>query len=245
MRIGVEYKTDKIPVAYQMLIVSLIKEAIKKEDKEYYNKLYLYEENTANKQTKNFCCSLFMKGFKKREDVFIISDRIIFNISSPDYRFMVNLYNGLLKKDEFRYKGEFILNKVRINLVKEKEVTSNIVTFSTLSPIFIQDKDHIALEINDENYEKELNYIANETLKNYRGYGLKEVLKFKPINMKKRVVKEDIRVFRENTKKPFFYVNAYAGVFQLEGDVNDLRDIYALGLGFKRNQAFGMLEVVE
>ncbi|WMJ79119.1 CRISPR-associated endoribonuclease Cas6 [Clostridium sp. MB40-C1] len=244
MRMSVEYKTDKFPLMNQMLGVSLIKQAIKEVDEEYYNKLYLYNENKANKQTKNFCFSFFMKDFEKKEDVFVIKDRVIFNISSPDYSFMVNLYNGLLKINEFKYKNEFTLNKVRINLVKEKEVTSNAVTFNTLSPIFIQDKNHKALEINDENYEKELNYIANKTLKNYRGYGLKEVLKFKQINMKKRVVKEDIRVFRENTKKTIFYVNAYAGIFQLEGDVNDLNDIYMLGVGFKRGQGFGMIDII-
>ena len=57
-------------------------------------------------------------------------------------------------------------------------------------------------------------------------------------------MKEDIRAFRENTNKPFYYVNSYAGKFVLEGDIADLKDVYVLGLGFKRNQGFGMIEVV-
>lgn len=245
MRMSVEYKTDKFPLMNQMLGVSLIKEAIKSVDEEYYKKLYTYEQNKSNKKTKNFCFSFFMKDFEKKGDLFIIKDKVIFNISSPDYIFMVNLYNGLLKLNEFKYKKKFILNKLRINLIKEKEIHNNEVTFSTLSPIFIQDKNHNALEIKDENYERELNYIINETLKNYRGYGLREVLKFKPINMKKRVVKEDIRTFREKTKKSYYYVSSYVGVFHMQGNVNDLNDIYKLGAGFKRNQGFGMLQIVE
>lgn len=243
MRMSVEYKTDKFPLAYQMMGVSLIKEAIKNVDEDYYKNLYTYQENKSNKQTKNFCFSFFMKDFEKQGDVFIIKDRVIFNISSPDYAFMVNLYNGLLKLDTFKYK-DFTLNKVRINLVKEKTISNNVVTFNTLSPIFIQDKNHKALGINDEGYERELNYIANKTLKSYRGCGLKEQLRFKPLDMKKRVVKEDIRVFKENTKKPYYYVNSYLGMFRLEGDINDLKDIYMLGVGFKRSQGFGMVEII-
>lgn len=243
MRMSVEYKTDKFPISYQMLVVSLIKQAIKEVDINHYKQMYTYDECKANKKTKDFCFSVFMKEFEKQGDIFTIKDRVIVNISSPDYAFMVNLYNGLLNIDTFKYK-DFTLNKVRINLVKEKSISNNVVTLNTLSPIFIQDKNHKALEINDESYERELNYIANETLKSYRGYGLKEQLKFKVLDMKKRVVKEDIRAFRENTKKPYYYANSYVGMFRLEGDINDLKDIYMLGVGFKRSQGFGMVEIV-
>ncbi|MCW6061850.1 CRISPR-associated endoribonuclease Cas6 [Clostridium sporogenes] len=34
-------------------------------------------------------------------------------------------------------------------------------------------------------------------------------------------------------------------MFKLEGNVKDLKDIYMLGLGFKRNQGFGMIEVID
>lgn len=244
MRMSVEYKTEKFPVAYQMQVVSLIKEAIKKVDEDYYKKIYSYGDGKANKRTKNFSFSVFMKGFERQEDIFIIKDRVIINITSPDYEFMVNLYNGLLQIKEFEYK-DFILNKVRVNLIKEKIITKNMVKFNTLSPIFIQDANKNPLKPEDENYESELNYIVNEVLKNYRGYGLSEALKFQNINMKKRVVKEEIRNFKNNTNKRFSYANGYSGRFILEGNINDLNDIYKLGIGFKRSQGFGMIEVVK
>ncbi|KYH34088.1 CRISPR associated protein Cas6 [Clostridium tepidiprofundi DSM 19306] len=244
MRLSCEYKTDKFPIAYQMMIVSLIKEALNKTDKEYFLKLYTYENGKANKKTKNFCFSVFLKDFKKEGEVFTINDKVIINISSPDYEFMIKLYNGLLKIKTFEYKEEFSINKVRINLQKEKEINSSTILFNTLSPICIKNKNNEMLEIDHEDYEKELNYIANKTLESFRGYGLKENLKFKAVNMKKRVVKEQIRNFKEKTGKPFYYVNSYVGVFQLQGDVNDIKDIYSLGLGFKRSQGFGMIEVV-
>ncbi|APQ75867.1 CRISPR-associated endoribonuclease Cas6 [Clostridium botulinum] len=243
MKLSCEYKTEKIPIAYSMMFVSLIKEALKKSDEEYFKSLYMYEDIKKNKKTKDFCFSVYLKDFSKEENVFIIKDKIIFNISSPNYEFMIKLYNGLLKITNFKYK-EFYINKVKINLVNDKNIENNNHVFNTLSPICVKNKENKCLNIDDSNFNKELNYITNKTLENFRGYGLLEELKFYPIQMKKKVVKEDISTFRENTKKQYYYVNSYAGIFKLEGNVNDLKDIYRLGVGFKRNQGFGMIEVL-
>ncbi|EPY2302650.1 MAG: CRISPR-associated endoribonuclease Cas6 [Clostridium sp.] len=243
MKLSCEYKTEKIPMYYQMLFVSLIKEALKKSDKKYFESLYIYEETKRNKRTKDFCFSVYMKNFSKEEDIFIIKDKVIFNISSPNYEFMIKLYNGLLNINNFKYK-EFSIDKVKINLVNDKEIQNGQQVFNTLSPICVKDKENKYLNIDDSNFNKELNYISNKILENFRGYGLVEELKFYPIKMKKKVVKEDISAFRENTKRQYYYVNSYAGIFKLEGNVKDLKDIYMLGLGFKRNQGFGMIEVI-
>lgn len=244
MKLSCEYKTEKIPIYYQMLFVSLIKEALKKSYKKYFESLYIYEETKKNKRTKDFCFSVYMKNFSKEEDIFIIKDKVIFNISSPNYEFMIKLYNGLLNINNFKYK-EFSINKVKINLVNDKEIQNGQQVFNTLSPICVKDKENKYLNIDDSNFDKELNYITNKTLENFRGYGLVEELKFYPMQMKKKVVKEDISTFRENTKKQYYYVNSYAGTFKLKGNVKDLKDIYMLGLGFKRNQGFGMIEVMD
>lgn len=244
MRISCEYKTDKFPVAYQMLGVSLVKEALKSVDIDYFNNLYCFEDGKANKKTKDFCFSMYMKGYEKKEDIFLIKDRVVINFSSPNYEFMINLYNGLLKIKSFDYKS-FNLNKMRINLVREKSIDKRKITFRTLSPIHIKDNNK-ALDIEDKNFVKELNYITDMILESYRGFGLKEELIFIPSkNMKKKVVKQDISAFRKKTNKNYYYVNSFAGIFRLEGDINDLKDIYMLGLGFKRSQGFGMIEVIE
>jgi CRISPR-associated endoribonuclease Cas6 len=243
LKLSCEYKTEKIPVAYNMMFVSLIKESLKESDEEYFRSLYMYEDTKKNKKTKDFCFSLYLKDFIKEEDIFIIKDKIIFNISSPNYEFMIKLYNGLLNIKNFQYKN-FFINKVKINLINDKEIKNEQPVFNTLSPICVKDKENKYLNIDDCNFNKELNYITNKTLENFRGYGLLEELKFYPIKMRKKVVKEDITSFRENTKK-YYYVNSYAGTFKLEGNIKDLKDIYRLGLGFHRNQGFGMIEAKE
>jgi CRISPR-associated endoribonuclease Cas6 len=242
MRFSCEYKTSKLPVANKMMFVSLIKNALINSNKDYFEELYYYEDKK-NKATKNFTFSLYMKDFKLEGDCFEIGGKVILNISTPDYGLGINLFNGLMKINHFSFK-EFELHKIKISIIKEKCITEKSVIFKTLSPIFIKNKDNLDLSPEDRKYLKELNYISNTILKNYRGYGLREELDFKVVNMKKTVVKEEITDFTNVTGKKYLYANGYSGAFMLSGDIEDLRDLYMLGLGFKRNQGFGMVEVV-
>lgn len=244
MRLKCEFKTEKIPVAYQFMFVSLIKEALKISNEDYYQKLYFYDGDKKNKKSKNFCFSVYISGFKKEDNIFKVEDKVILYISSPDYEFAFNLYNGLLKMGNFSYKKEYKLTKKNITLIKEKSINSKEVIFNALSPICIKDIDNKPLDINEIEFLKELNYITDKILKNYRGYGLNKKLQFIPLKMKKRVVKEYIKNFENNTGKKDYYINGYMGIFKLIGDIEDLKDIYNLGLGFKRSQGFGMIEVL-
>lgn len=243
LRFSVEADTDKLPVSYHLMMVSLFKEAFRRVDKNYYKKLYVYDKDKVNKKSKDFCFGIYMKGFKKVDDVFEINDGIVINISTPNYDLFNELYNGLLEINDFRYKN-FRLDNLRIKPVIEKEIKEEIVEFKTLSPICIKDRDNQFLDIDDENYIRELNYIVNQKLENYRDKGLKMELEFKAINFRKVVVKQQIDKFTENTGNKYYYVNSYKGAFELKGDIEDLKDIYKLGIGFKTNQGFGMVEVV-
>lgn len=242
MRLSCEYKAEEIPVG-QMFIVSIVKEALKKADRDFYEELYTYDGGKSNKRSKNYCSSLFLKDFERKNDVIKINDRVIFNFSTPDYEFGVNLYNGLLDIKEFQYK-KFMFNKIRINLLKEKEVKNTKVRFKTLSPICVKNKNNRFLNLDDKNYILELNYIVNEVLKNYRATGLQQELKFIPVDMKKVVVKQNIEEFTKNTGRPYYYVNSFKGSFDLVGALEDLKDIYKLGIGFNRSQGFGMVNIV-
>ncbi|KYO67321.1 CRISPR-associated endoribonuclease Cas6 [Thermovenabulum gondwanense] len=242
MRFTAIFSTDKLPQANNMLFVSLMKEAIQKSNPEYYEKIYFYD-GKKNKRPKNFCFSIFVKDFEVMDEFYHIKDKIFLNISTPDYECGVNIYNGLLKIKNFNYKN-FYLNREKIFLVREKKINDNQVVFKTLSPILIKDKNNNFLEPKNEKFNEEMNYICNEILRNYRGIGLKRPLTFQDISLRKKVVKQEIEGFTQITGKKIFYANAYAGLFKLEGDVSDLDDLYKLGIGFRRSQGFGMIEVV-
>lgn len=242
MRVGIEFKTSEIPQAYGMLICSLIKSALKKEDEDYYNSLYFYN-GKKNKKTKNFTYSIYIKDYELKEEVFHIKDKIIVNISTPEYEFFQKLYNGLLNIKEFKYKERYILNRGKIRLSAEKQITSDEIIFKTLSPIFIKDKNNNSIMFDDERFNIELNYISNVILKEYRGKGLRRELLFENINMKKKVSKLEISDFIEKSNKKFMCIDTNNGIFKLRGDRKDLNDLYMLGLGFRRNEGMGMIDI--
>lgn len=243
MRISIPFYTSLIPISQGFLISSLFKEALNNVNRDYCTSLYQYKKKNNNKRTKNFCTSTYLEDYEILEDKIKINGKIILNISSPDMNFMINLYNGLLKIHEFQYK-DYKLTRGKINYQKEKTILSTNAQFKTLSPIIIKTKEEKFIGPEDENYERELNYITDLILKNYRGYGLKEKLIFEVINMKKTILKEGIEEFTVNTGQKYFYVTGYRGTFKLAGDVEDLNDIYRLGTGYRRGQNAGMIEAI-
>lgn len=242
MRLQVSFDTDKIPVAYNMLVVSLIKESLKRSDFKYYKRLFNYRDRK-NKKSKNYCFSVDLKNYEIRNDDFLIKGGVIINFSSPDNEFTLNLHDGLKEIEDFRYRIYNLLKKTIVE-VKEKKIDKDKVMFKTLSPMYIKNREGIHLTPQCGEFERELNYIANIILNNYRNYGLKKRLYFEDIDMRKRVVKEYVRDFKKITGKKYMYINAYGGRFALKGDKDDLNDLYKLGISFRRNQGFGMLEIV-
>ena len=242
MRMKVEFVTSRFPRYYNVLGVSLIKEAIKKSSQDYYKNLYFYKDKS-NKTSKNFTYSFYIKGYEIEGEDFIVKDRVILNISTPDLELGLHIYNGLINKKTIRYKN-YEMTTLRVDLVKESNIYGEEAVFNTLSPICIKDSSGKFLDFSHENYIKELNYIVNTVLKNYRGYGIKRNIEFENLDLKKVVVKEPFSKFQNITKRQYQCVNSFKGRFILRGDNEDLNDIYKLGLGFKRGQGFGNLEVV-
>lgn len=243
VRFKCTFKTEKIPLCYHMMFVSMIKEALKAEDEEYLNKLY-YFQNKKNKKSKNFTFSVYLRDYKMDKEEIRINGFVQINISSPDTEFMLKLYNGILKKKSFQYKKIYKMDKLKITIQQEKNISKEELCFKTLSPICIKDINGNSVPPASSEYSKEFNYIQNKILENYRGYGLKESMQFTPVLMEEKVIKEEIEGFKKVSGKSIYYVEAYSGIFKLCGDVQDLKDIYMLGMGYRRNQGFGMIEVV-
>ncbi|WP_083947323.1 CRISPR-associated endoribonuclease Cas6 [Thermovenabulum gondwanense] len=201
-----------------------------------------------NKRSKNFCFSVFLRNYKLVGDFFESANeeeplKLFFNVSYPDAEFVLRIYNGLLNIPNFKYK-DFKLKRGSVRLIREKSITNNEVVFKTLSPLYIRGKDGKPLTPINENFEIELNYIMNTVLMNYRGYGLKRDLCFTPLDLRKQIIKEKIESFIKKTGKEYMTLTVYKGAFKLFGDPEDLRDIYFLGIGFRRSEGFGMVEVV-
>jgi CRISPR-associated endoribonuclease Cas6 len=153
------------------------------------------------------------------------------------------LYNGIIKSKEFCYK-DYTLKIQKVYHKQHKHIQKTPVLLKTASPIWIKDKNNQSIEIEDPRYIIELNYICNEILEAYRGEGLIQALELEPVDMRKKVVKQAIRAFSENTSKDTYYTNCYEGVFKLKGNLLDLNDLLQLGLGFRRSAGYGLIEMV-
>lgn len=244
MRFKIELNpVDKnIPIGNRFMICSLIKKAISDGDKELFNSIYLYEDKK-NKKIKDFTFSIYLNDFKVNDCYIEVNGKIIVTISTSNYNIGIAVYNGLLRNKSFTYK-DYKLEIVKVTLLKENKVTTNNIVCKTLSPIFIRDKEGKAIDIYDDNFQETFNYICDLYLKTYRGIGLTERMKFSPINMKKIVIKEDIAGFQEVTGKRFIFIDAYKGVFNLQGNVHELQILLEAGVGFRRSQGFGLIDLI-
>lgn len=232
MRFVVRYKIDRLELTYRMRIYSLVKEAIRKENPSYYEKLFLHSRHTI----KPFSTSVYLKNFKIQGDE-IELDEIAITISSPSMEFAILVFNGLRKLKEFKA-GENVWKQTDIQILHEKAIATRKAILRTLSPILVEDKDGKPLEPNEPGYERELNYFANLQIKEFANRELYEQLRFTPIRLRKQVIKEKNRHL-ESTSMLFY--TTYSGSFMLEGHPEDLQLLYQLGLG-KRTSYFGLVD---
>lgn len=264
MRIKVLIKTSKLPILYRNRFVALIKEALSISNKSY--KEYLYEDEKFSKKVKPFSFAVILpkekkvekekflidENFEIKDIVFILPENsfLSFIISSSDFEFMANLYNGFVslleQRKNFRFNNEISLEIIKIIPLNEKDINSDKMKFRTLSPVLIEDKEGNPIlkngEFPFEKFNTELNIIQDKIFKDLRGYGLKKELIFKPLDYKKQVVKHTFKDIREKLGKPYATLTCFEGCFELEGDPEDINFVYQNGLGLRTSQGFGMIE---
>ena len=244
MRFGVKIylnKSDKlyVPFNYRRHILSLIKEAILAENSAIYN---LYYDNRLKNLQKPFTFSVFLHvAENQREKGKIVLSSNIINLffSSFSYEFLITVYNGLHK-----LKGKklnFLNNNIEIRdffYIKQKKISNNTVTFKTLSPILVRHienkKGKGFLKANHPDFKENLFYNVKSLSRNFLNYELKRE-EFKIISMK------------FESKKVSLYGNEIAnkGIITIKSPVKILQMLYDAGIGAKRSQGFGMLEVVK
>jgi CRISPR-associated endoribonuclease Cas6 len=257
MRTKIPIYTEKIPIIFRHRVIALIKEALSKSNRDYFEALY------NSKKPKPFTFNLTFDGSQTVEEEFYldsvskIKDKVFYQninnpaflyISSDDYEFFANVLNGIreIKAFEFDKKNEiYIYWKVGKPLIlKEKAIISDTAIFKTNAPFIIETKDNRPVVFSDENFQTELNNVMKSTFKELYGRGLKQPLEFYPIKMKKEVIKHTLRGFREKTGKPIMYLTGNSGIFKLKGHPEDLQTIYQIGLGNRRSQGFGMVDII-
>ncbi len=254
MRLQIQFQVDRVPIEYRNAFMSYIKEILQATSLgEYsYFPLFYYDNTHRNKAPKPYCFAVRFVPDKKRfsedkEWLYPLTP-LAFYFSTSDFRLLVDVYNGAIQKEMYPFnyqKEKLILDYPKfITLLKDKPIHKNCVHFRTLSPILIEDsqgKPHLP-DSDFSLFLKELNYQTDIMLSGVRGKGLICDLQFQPVKLRKEVVKHTVRERNEIPKQYTF--TCFSGNFMLYGNPLDLEDIQKLGLGLRRGQGFGMLEVV-
>jgi len=231
MRLQVVYNLDdpNLPVEYRRGFVSLLKEAIKQANptcfERYYSRLHTL---------KPFTFSLFFPELTGNEgEDFHVGSKAILSFSTFSPEVMTSVYNGLLQIREY----PIFENKIRLYNVFLRPrivITEGRVQFKTMAPVLVNTKGNSNWYLlpGDKGFEEGLNFSVRELCRVFLGMP-DATVEFRPIAIRRKVVRHYN-----------MHMQGLVGIFELRGSPEVLDLIYRVGLGVRRSQGFGMLEVV-
>ncbi|HLR20832.1 MAG TPA: CRISPR-associated endoribonuclease Cas6 [Tissierellaceae bacterium] len=241
MSVELLLNNNKLNKDKNRIVMHIIKLLIEKEDKEMFNKMYRLN---INKQ-KDLTFSMYLGRDAKflRNEIEVPAQKVIVNFSTSDSALGITIYNAFTK-----YKGLEIpikdnmalINKV--NIVKTRPITSEKVRFITKSPIVV--RSH-----NGDNEKTYYNSLLDESgqevfIENLK-YQIKD--KFPDISMKDlKQIKINI-IWSKDVKVKHYEIIIPSNIceFEIEAKTYILEEIYLNGVGGRKSQGFGYVDLVE
>jgi CRISPR-associated endoribonuclease Cas6 len=266
MRFSCRIKLNKengnilIPTDYRKYISSMIKEAFKLSGDD--GETFLNEYFSSNKM-KPYTFSVYFPIKEIKEDKFVLQDdNFLFNFSSSDYEFLMRIYNGLLKiKNGFElFNDQISVEKFNLQ-IKPDYTFKDKILFKTLSPFLVRDlkdgdyyllpkgllkdkKFKYAKESNKEEFiealKKSIINLAQEYLKE-KFDEKKEIA----INILWETLKLAPVAHSSNRSKFSITLPSIRGCIEISAQPELLKLIYDAGIGARRSEGFGMLEVIK
>ena len=240
-----------IPTNYRRDVLSLFKEALKRMSPELYDQLWGDKKANSSKPF-TFCISLpNAQSIKEKDKNYLkissggsnLSVRL--TISSSDPIILINFYNALLNISGYKLFGSDIELK-HFRLLQEIPFNEKVSTFKTMSPMVVRNMDVRNnkekeglkyLTSDDIGFENNLYHSVRGMCKDFldSGYDLKmEDFKFSKIDC--RI--EKIYHYKE-------VIPATSGTFKIEAPEEILKLIFDAGIGARRSQGFGIMDVVK
>jgi len=249
MRLSIYLEINKpiIPADYRRIFMSYIKHCIESTNRDLFSMLY----DTPN-VLKPFTFSVYFPDIEesKRNDSnseklkeLNCGQKAIINFSTNDNEILISLYNykGNVRNKKYTYNKDNLqleLTCKRMVLQPYRKIKENKLTFKTLSPVLI-----------NESSEKRLTYLYYPDNKEE----FKASLKFNLEEIRKKFlpdVNDEIK-FEINTCKKMVvnhynqYMTANNFVIEISSSPKILQLFYDVGIGVRRSQGFGMLEIVK
>ncbi len=248
----------KIPTNYRISISSLLKEAINRHDAtgKVYDKYF--KDKKPNK-SKPYTYSVFIpypehKKEKTRNYLISKSNKITLHFSSNDYELSTAVYNGLIQINNDNRKAmkskdksvdkfslfDYPLGIRNFYLKLDPGITSNKVKFKTLSPVVLRKLEN----------KRGVGYVT------FMDKEFRNMLFLSIQNLCRNFIDEDftlsesdyeVNLINPKVVKVYHYgdvIPATKATIELTCPVEILQLVYDVGLGARRSQGFGMLEVV-
>ncbi len=235
-----------LPPWYRIGFSSMIKEALRKENEKLYA-LYYGNNKTNRPKPFTFGVKLNVKKVVKKDINYLELENpnVQFYISTNDYEFLTSVYNGLLQLKHYPvYKN--IVSIQRFNIINPKEFNESKAIFDIFSPVVVRrvtnDRKGIGYaQVNDDDYTQMFFYNIKSLCK-FLGdsYCLSE--SDVKIDTSKACTVKIPHYNKRNPNNPEIIVAA-DGSLTIEAPHEVLQLMYDIGLGARRSQGFGMLEV--
>ncbi len=233
-----EMDTDWLVKDYRGIFMALIKSSFMKYDPVLYASLYGTEEQKrkVNKPFTffvRFPCYIGIEGNKMR-----CGTQISLIFSSNEDTLVTAFYNGLNESRKIiigqNYPISFDIKHVQ--LLPLKRITTKRAIFKTISPILVNDKG------------SNLDYLS--PAKPEFTAAFKAIIAAQADHFNIPCTAEMIDFEINSMKKlPLTHYNqtmtSWLGEFVLEAPTNLLQLVYDIGIGVRRSQGFGMLEIVK
>lgn len=236
MKYVLNFKLEKkyIKRDYRSTIVSFFKKAISN-----YMEGIFYDEYYKNVDTKSLVWSIRLVEPKfEKNQINLGSNLIEITLRIQDEKTALVYYSSILgmKDLAFNIGNDNKMTLTQIRMVRDADITSDVVEFKVFSPICLRQHDKETnidryVSIEDTDFGLELNKKLKEDLQ-YYDQEIDELL-FNFDSLRKTVV---------NAYGLMFPVTI--GSFIVKGNPRVLNMIKDRGLGSKRNSGFGMIEPV-
>jgi len=236
-----------LPVNYRRNVIALIKELMKSCDfsQHEYNS---YWGDSNNNIAKPYTFFLYIPDAKH---IFIDGKKFLrlnfplikLYVSTNDPRFISILYNGFLKIRKSFFMFDYPIELKEFFISKVKSIDSDSAEFKILSPVLVR---NISLEGHRKNFKGYLscyNSFFNESLIQSIITLCRHFLSYKPDSDEIGIDISGCRIVRI----PHYHelVPATKGIIGIKARKDILELIYNIGLGARRSQGFGMVDLAK
>lgn len=238
LKVNFQMSTDWLVKDYRSIFMGLIKSVFMKYDSILFTRLYGTEEQKI-KVNKPFTFSVWFPHYKGIErNKILCGNKISLLFSSDEETLVIAFYNGLREKRKITI-GEnhpITFDLEHIHLLPLKMINTNKVVFKTISPVLVNDKG------------SNLDYLSPAKPEFAKAFKSLIVLQAGAFGIP--CTEEDINFEINQMKKlPLSHYNqtmtSWLGEFVLEAPANVLQLVYDTGIGVRRSQGFGMLEIIK